>query len=203
MGLIYFLMGKSASGKDTIYEKILERFSLTKVIPYTTRPRRENEENGKQYFFVSDEEYLEKEKNNQIIESRVYETIYGPWRYFTVDDGQIDLSFEKDYLMIGTLESYQSIKKYFGEKEVVPLYLEVEDGVRLQRAMDREKKQLNPSYDEMCRRFLADQKDFSDERLKECGIHIKYKNENLEECLNQIGETIVKEKVFSSDRTIR
>lgn len=203
MGLIYFLMGKSASGKDTIYEKILERFSLKKVIPYTTRPRRENEENGKQYFFVSDEEYLEKEKNNQIIESRVYETIYGPWRYFTVDDGQIDLSFEKDYLMIGTLESYQSIKKYFGEKEVVPLYLEVEDGVRLQRAMDREKKQLNPSYDEMCRRFLADQKDFSDERLKECGIHIKYKNENLEECLNQIGETIVKEKVFSSDRTIR
>lgn len=200
MGLIYFLMGKSASGKDTVYEKILEEFSLEKVIPYTTRPRRENEENGKQYFFVSDEEYLEKEKNNQIIESRVYETVYGPWRYFTVDDGQIDLNSEKDYLMIGTLESYQSIKKYFGERDVVPLYLEVEDGVRLQRAMDREKKQLNPSYDEMCRRFLADQKDFSDERLKECGIHIKYKNENLEECLEQIGEAIVKEKVFSSDR---
>ena len=169
-------MGKSASGKDTMYEKLLERFSLKKVVPYTTRPLRENEKNGKQYFFVSDEDYLEKEKKNQIIESRVYETVYGPWRYFTVDDGQIDLSLETDYLMIGTLESYQSIKKYFGQEVVVPLYLEVEDGVRLQRAMDREKKQLNPSYDEMCRRFLADQQDFSDERLEECGIHIKYKN---------------------------
>lgn len=194
MGRIYFLMGKSASGKDTMYEKILEKFSLKKVVPYTTRPLRENEENGKQYFFVSNEEYLEKEKNNQIIESRVYETIYGPWRYFTVDDGQIDLSLETDYLMIGTLESYQSIKDYFGEEEVVPLYLEVEDGIRLQRAMDREKKQLNPSYDEMCRRFLADQRDFSDEKLKECGIHIKYKNENLEECLREIGEVISSKK---------
>ena len=200
MGRIYFLMGKSASGKDTMYEKLLERFSLKKVVPYTTRPLRENEKNGKQYFFVSDEDYLEKEKKNQIIESRVYETVYGPWRYFTVDDGQIDLSLETDYLMIGTLESYQSIKKYFGQEVVVPLYLEVEDGVRLQRAMDREKKQLNSSYDEMCRRFLADQQDFSDERLEECGIHIKYKNENLEECLKEIGEVISSNKVFPDDR---
>ena len=43
MGRIYFLMGKSASGKDTMYEKLLERFSLKKVVPYTTRPLRENE----------------------------------------------------------------------------------------------------------------------------------------------------------------
>lgn len=52
------------------------------------------------------------------------------------------------------------MKEYYGEETVCPIYIQVEDGERLQRALIREKQQENPRYAEMCRRFLADQEDF-------------------------------------------
>ena len=53
MKIIYF-MGKSASGKDTIYRKVKEKLnpSPKEIILYTTRPIRDHEENGREYFFV-------------------------------------------------------------------------------------------------------------------------------------------------------
>lgn len=190
---IFFVMGKSASGKDTIYKKILEQFPYLKiVIPYTTRPRREGEEEGVEYHFTEREILADMEAEGRVIEIREYETIYGLWSYATVDDGQIDL--ERDsYVMIGTLESYESIRRYFGQAYTVPIYIEVEDGERLQRALDREKKQKTPKYAELCRRFLADEKDFSEEKLSLAGIRSedRYENLDISECLRQIGERIV------------
>ena len=70
---------------------------------------------------------------------------------------------------------------------VVPIYIEVEDGIRLARALKRERKIGNHRYEEMCRRFLADQKDFSEEKLNSAGIVRRFKNEdNREDCLREI-----------------
>lgn len=107
-----------------------------------------------------------------MIEERSYHTQYGVWSYFTADDGQINLR-QEDYLVIGTLESYRAMKEYFGAESLVPLYIEVEDGLRLTRALEREKRQSQPRYDELCRRFLADSKDFSEENLRAAGIEKK------------------------------
>ena len=96
----------------------------------------------------------------------MYSTVQGPWYYFTADDGQIDL-VKHDYLGIGTLESYLKLKAYFGEQAMVPLYVEVDDGLRLSRALERERKQTEPKYAEMCRRFLADCEDFTEEKIAE------------------------------------
>ena len=111
--------------------------------------------------------------------------MYGDWSYATVDDGQIKLE-SRNYLIIGTLESYKKIVEYFGSNKVVPIYLTVDDRIRLQRALNRENMQENPRYDEMCRRYLADEEDFSEEKLKEAGITKFYVNENLRECLDEI-----------------
>ena len=62
--------------------------------------------------------------------------------------------------MIGTLESYKEMCIYFGEENLLPIYIEVSDGMRLERALKREHLQQNPKYAEMCRRFLADEQDF-------------------------------------------
>ena len=104
-----------------------------------------------------------------MIELRAYNTKCGVWKYFTVNDGQISLD-EKDYLVIGTLESYAEMRRYFGSEKVIGIYIEVEDGIRLERALKREQQQANPKYAEMCRRFLADQDDFSEEKLEQAGI---------------------------------
>ena len=127
-----------------------------------------------------------------MIESRAYHTYHGLWRYFTVDDGEIDLR-ENNYLIIGTLESYVKTADYFGKEKVLPILLELNDGVRLQRALDRERKQENPRYQEMCRRYLADAEDFSEEKIAEAGIDKRFMNDDLERCIADIKEYVLKE----------
>ena len=191
MGKIYCLMGKSASGKDTIYNRLLamEELQLRRVVPYTTRPIRSGETEGESYFFCSEERVAEFEHEGRIIELRAYDTMYGVWKYFTADDGQIVLA-ESDYLMIGTLEAYELMRAYFGAEHVCPIYVEVDDGVRLQRALDRERAQEQPKYAEMCRRFLADEQDFSEENLQKAEITKRFLNKDLDEVTQEIASYI-------------
>lgn len=193
-GKIFFVMGKSASGKDTIYKKLLEYFPELKTVTlYTTRPMREGETEGVEYHFIREEQLEAMKSEGRVIEMRTYQTMYGPWSYATVEDGQIDLS-QGSYMMIGTLESYESIRTYFGENGAVPIYIEVEDGERLIRAVNREKQQKNPKYTELCRRFLADETDFSEEKLAQAGItgEERYENQELSDCLKNIAGKIEK-----------
>lgn len=191
MGYIFYLMGKSSSGKDTIYKELVNKtdFPLKTVVGYTTRPMRCGETDGREYFFVDKNKYDEMCKKGIVIENRDYNTIHGIWSYFTADDGQINLE-NNHYLMMGTLESYEKVRNYYGEDNLIPIYIEVDDGERLSRALKREKKQTEPKYAEMCRRFLADTEDFSEENLKRCRIGKRYENENLAECLDEIYKTI-------------
>ena len=191
MGKIFYIAGKSSSGKDTIYRRLLDctDLRLETLVPYTTRPIRDGEENGREYFFTDEAELERLRAEGKIIEERMYSTFYGPWYYFTVDDGQLDLE-KQDYLLIGTLESYRAVKRFVGKEKIVPIYIEVEDGERLQRALDREKKQENPKYEEMCRRFLADEEDFSPSHLEQSNITRQYENVVLEDCLREIVQEI-------------
>lgn len=192
MGKIFFVMGKSSSGKDTIYKELLKdkKLKLKTIVPYTTRPMREGETDGKEYFFVSEDTMKQMDAEGNIIELRSYDTIYGIWNYFTANDGQVDLD-SNSYIMIGTLESYSKIKAFYGEDNVFPIYINVNNGERLRRAMAREEKEKVPKYDEMCRRFLADEKDFSDEKIKENAISKFYENNDLLICINEIKNDII------------
>ncbi|WP_026653513.1 guanylate kinase [Butyrivibrio proteoclasticus] len=188
MGKIFLLMGKSTSGKDTIYKTIIKdkELNLKKVVPYTTRPMRDGEIDGVQYFFKTESEYIGYKDVGKIIEERTYHTHYGEWRYFTVDDGQIDLE-TGNYLMIGTLESFFYIRDYFGKENVIPILIDVDARIRLERAMEREKKQEHPKYDEMCRRFLADEEDFSEDKLEKAELPRRFNNNGkIEDCIDSI-----------------
>ena len=193
MGRIFYLMGKSSTGKDSFYKQLIsdETLGLKKIVMYTTRPIRAQERNGEEYYFVNDEKLVRLEAEGKVIERRSYNTIHGVWHYFTVCDEQIDLK-ENDYIVIGTLESYIACKKYFGEDVLVPMYIEVDDGVRLQRALDRERSQDKPKYKEMCRRYLADSDDFSEENIEAAGIDKRFENDDFAECLEEMTEYIKK-----------
>ncbi|MGL4912537.1 MAG: guanylate kinase [Romboutsia sp.] len=192
MGKIFCLMGKSSSGKDTIFKEINDdkELNLKPVVSYTTRPMRIGETQGVEYFFISKEDLDKFEKENKVIEKRVYNTIHGDWYYCTINDGQIDLN-KYNYLFITTLESYGEIKDYYGEDKVYPFYIDIDDGIRLERALSRERKESNPNYDELCRRFLADNKDFSVDNLNRLNINKFYINEELEICINEIKKDIL------------
>ena len=194
MAKIYVLMGKSSSGKDTIYSELrkMEVLNLKTITMYTTRPMREGEEDGREYFFTNEDYVRNLEINNKIIELRAYNTVHGVWKYFTADDGQIEKNSSNKYLIIATLEAYEKYVKYYGKDVIVPIYIEIDDKTRIHRALAREDAQNNPKYAEMCRRFLADEQDFSNERLEKAGIDKKYNNINLMECISEIASDIIR-----------
>ena len=190
--MIFYIMGKSASGKDSVYKRLLSiDDSLNKVNVYTTRPKRENENEGVEYRFI-DEKFLDENKD-KIIEKRVYHTIFGFFYYATLDDGGI--KDDKNYLMIGTLESYESLKNYYGKDKVFPIFLEVDNEERKKRAIDRENSNDTKSIEEVKRRFEADEKDFSEENIKKASITKRYKNNDFEVCMKEIINDVMNKKV--------
>ncbi len=195
MGKIFCLMGKSSTGKDTIYKELLksEKLGLQTIVPYTTRPIRIGEEEGREYHFTDEAGYHKLSEAGKIVEARAYDTAHGIWRYFTVADESVDLD-SRSYLLIGTVEAYVNLKKYFGETKVCPILIDIDDGERLQRALARERAQEHPKYVEMCRRFIADSQDFAEEKLIEAGITKRFYNNQLSECIAQIEGYIMASK---------
>lgn len=202
MNKIFYIMGKSASGKDKIYKNLLcsEKLDLKNLVLYTTRPIRSGEVDGREYFFVGEDKLKEITKDGRLIESRAYNTIHGVWTYFTADDGQIDLE-HYSYIGIGTLESFQKLVAYYGKDVMCPIYVQVEDGERLRRALKREGKQEDPKYAEMCRRFLADAEDFSEDKIKQAGIERRFENIDLEDCIKEI-EKYIKDTKYPPENAI-
>lgn len=190
MNRIFCIMGKSSSGKDSLYSAIIGSLALTPLVIYTTRPMRENEKDGREYHFIDSETFKKMSSEGRVIESRTYNTKLGDWTYFTANDS-IDLD-SHSYAVIGTLESFVPIRDYFGAERVVPLYVEVEDGERLARAVERERREEEPKFTELCRRFIADTEDFSDEKLAAAGVERRFDNTgSFNDCLNEMKKYIL------------
>ena len=71
-GLIFIISGPSGSGKTTLLKKLLLvrtlKNRLARSISFTTRPKRSNEKDGEDYFFLSDKQFKEKQKAKKILE---------------------------------------------------------------------------------------------------------------------------------------
>ena len=200
MSRIFYLIGKSSTGKDSVLSSLLKdpALSLTEIVQYTTRPIRDGEMEGREYHFITPAQSEELERAGKVVEERVYQSVHGPWKYMFVDDGQM-ADEARDYIAVGTIESFVKVREYYGAECVIPLYIYVETGERLQRALNRERTHDNPKYAEMCRRFIADEQDFSDEKLKEAGLMRAdgslvngFENADYEAALKKIREFIIR-----------
>jgi guanylate kinase len=149
---IYCILGKSASGKSTI-ERLLEEKGLKRLISVTTRPMRENEKNGIDYFYITEQEFENLKNNDKLLEH----TEYRNWHY-GLSIEQIDMNDNEDYLAVIEPHGYRQIKEKLGEK-VVGIYITVQDKERLIRALNRE---VFPDVDEIIRRFISDKELFKD-----------------------------------------
>lgn len=147
------LFGKSASGKDTIQNWIVSNFpKIThKIVSCTTRPARSGEQEGVDYFFLSDEQFTKKVLDGSMLEA----TSFREWFYGTALD-QLD----PDKINIGVF-NITGVECILDDPrlDVVPVWIYASDKARLRRSLDRED---NPDCKEICRRFLADEKDFEE-----------------------------------------
>jgi guanylate kinase len=150
---ILALFGKSASGKDSVQKWIVSNYpQLTnKIVSCTTRPPRSGEQDGVDYFFLSDEEFAKKVLDGSMLEA----TSFREWFYGTALD-QLD----PDKINIGVF-NITGVECILEDPrlDVVPVWIYASDKARLRRSLDRED---NPDCKEICRRFLADEKDFDE-----------------------------------------
>ena len=155
MSNLFYIMGKSATGKDTIYKKIKEKIKINLYVPYTTRPMRQGEQEGREYYFLKREQFNNLKEQDKVMEYRDYNVINAKgekdiWTYATIDDEQ--WKKEGDFLSVGTLESYTSILNYLKEHQnkeikIFPVYITIDEKERKKRAIKREEKQVKQNYE--------------------------------------------------------
>lgn len=163
-------MGRSGSGKSYVLNNLFKQPAIAKwcrvLKTYTARPRRVNERNSMEYNFLDDIKDFE---GLNIIEKRAYvikpDTI---WEYYTCSNNIVPS--DTYYIGIGTPESSEKIRQYYyniyKKDVVVPIYIEASDINLLINSISR----INADCHEICRRFLADEEDFSLEKLSEAYI---------------------------------
>ena len=136
--MIIMFIGPSGSGKDTFFYPTLKEYALNPIILSTTRPMRKGEIDKKTYYFITMDQMNLLERQQKLIKRRNYQTINGLWSYATNSE-QIDSS--SNYLTLNTWEAYQKFVQFYGSDQIVPLYFRVDDGIRLQRSLERERSQ--------------------------------------------------------------
>lgn len=195
---LLYIIGKSSSGKDTIKNGLVDALKVSgakvkELVLYTTREIRAGEINGLDYNFVTEDIYQELIKCDKVIETRTYNKVQGMVRYFTVIEEELH-RVSADYIVgVGTLVSYNNLVKYFklhSDKQlsVTPIYLEVENCNRLLRAMKRELKEEKDkqNFEEVCRRFEADELDYSEKNIVESAITKRFQNKNIDGTIVEI-----------------
>lgn len=147
---ILALFGKSGAGKDTIKKWLTINCNMDEIISCTTRPMRDYEKDGIDYHFLSNEKFAQKVLDLSMLEA----TCFNNWFYGTPLE-----SLNKDKVNVGVF-NIQGIECLIQDPrlDVVPVYIYSNDKIRLIRNLEREK---NPNCQEICRRFLADEQDFS------------------------------------------
>ena len=145
------LFGKSGAGKDTIQKWLTTNYNMNGIISCTTRPPRDYERDGIHYHFLSNEEFAQKVLNTSMLEA----TVFNDWCYGTPIE-----SLKEDKINVGVF-NIQGIECLLQDNrlDILPIFIDCSDKTRLLRNIKREKV---PNCLEICRRFITDEKDFSD-----------------------------------------
>lgn len=154
MEKLFCVLGKSSVGKDSIVSMVSEELQLPIATSFTTRPKREKEVEGREYYFINKEDFIHKEQSGEIAECTHYVVTDDEVWYY----GLTRKELEKDRypLVIVNPDGLEQLTGLYGDK-VVSILIECEGMERLERAIKRDKT-ANPK--EICRRFLIDEVDF-------------------------------------------
>lgn len=150
--IVVCLVGKSGSGKDSLAKILSELNHWHNVVSCTTRPKREYEVEGKDYYFLTPDAFAQKVINGDMIEA----TCFNNWHYGTMKSALVDGVNIGVWNPAG-YECLMETMAYDKDIVILPYYLQCEDKTRLLRQLNREE---NPDVHEIIRRFAADEEDF-------------------------------------------
>lgn len=171
MNKIIVLSAKSASGKDTIMKQLVAEEGFLPCVSHTTRPMREGEVEGREYYFIDQQDFIARKRNREFVETRTYNTVQGQWFYGMSKD-ELNSKLEQGHIImildiVGLLALQDSIYK----DRIISFYIDVDLKTRIQRSLDRETLTIQ-NLDECVRRAKADEEDF-EEAYEICDYIIK------------------------------
>lgn len=174
MKVIVALIGKAGAGKDTILNHICANYpEYNKIVSCTTRPIRDNERDGEDYHFITNEDFIQKVLNGDMLEA----TEFNGWHYGTMKSSLID------GINIGVFnpEGFDCLTQIpIKDVHVIGFYIKCDDKERLLRQLNREQK---PNVKEIIRRYSTDEMDFAE--LDEQKVpHITELDNSIEEMLD-------------------
>lgn len=151
--MLIVLMGGCSVGKDKLEGIINKEFNIPICVSSTTRPMRENEQNGREYRFISKDKFIEDDKIGKFVEHRIYHTAEGDW-YYGLSKDSVDINTNQ--LVIVDQSGYYSLVKEFGQDNVLGIYLFASERVKIQRALSRETRTDKKFFLEFYRRMADD-----------------------------------------------
>lgn len=149
-GRLIVISAPSGCGKTTIVERLLERNkNLTRSISYTTRPPRQGEKNGKDYFFISEKEFIDQECGSFFLESaNVFGHLYGTSKKFVADL----LSKGKDVILAIDVQGMKQLhQNASAEFPVVSIFLMPPSHEALRHRLFKRKTETKSEIDERLR----------------------------------------------------
>ncbi len=177
--MIYVLIGRTASGKDTAREFMVNELGCQVIVPCTTRPMRDGEVEGREYHFFSEEEFMQKRDNGELLEYRSYnhyvngETITS---YYGTE--AVEFDDDKDYVLVNDIEGLVELVEKIGQDRCKVLLMEADKEVRRKRCMTRS----DYADEEFERRDLDDDMTkYTRDRIKELDHVLEIVDSNMEE----------------------
>lgn len=151
--VIVAFFGKSGSGKDSIVRYLSQLYpESNKIIPFTTRPRRSYEVEGKDYFFTTEANFCKMVKEKKMVGISLFNK---NWHYGANIDTIANDKINYGIFNIAAIEQMKSDARLL----IIPVEVVADDKRRLMRALEREEK---PDCYEICRRYLSDYSDYQE-----------------------------------------
>ena len=171
------LSGASASGKTEAAKMLMSKYGIQKAITTTTRNMRQNEVNGRDYFFVSQEEFKNMIKDELFVEHTLYNgNYYGSTKAQIADNRSVVTDLEG-------LKSYSALQ----DPKIVTFYLKTSEDVRFKRMLERGDKESDAH-----RRIENDRIIFRDENIPKVDFRIDSENKNIEQVADEIYRLYIK-----------
>ncbi len=194
MNKLIIISGCSASGKDTIAKFLINVFNYKMIVSTTTRPIREGEVEGREYYFISHEEALERLNSGKFIEHREYITENSDKWIYGIEKSAIDLNDDNNYIAIVDINGKNDLINFAKEQglsdRVITFYIDCPIRERLIRSLNREPNADSKNILEMCSRTIRDYNEievFKDQYNYVIDNSGRY---SLEEIINKINNVV-------------
>ena len=157
--MLTIIMGKTCSGKNAVVKELVSR-GWSQIITYTSRPKRRGEKNGREYFYISEEDFASKINSGYFAEWKSYDVNGKTWYYGSPSEEIIEASLDdKNHVIIltpqGVEDTLSFLSKYISDYQINIIYLYANRSTILNRLQKRKDKN-----DSIERRMRTDDIDF-------------------------------------------